>query len=65
MPKNRFSDLPKNINNEGWREETTKEKNPQELASSKIRCKRRRRTVCCVCVCVCVFCFFFFGFYML
>ena len=46
MPKNRFSDLPKNINNEGWREETTKEKNPQELASGKIRCERRRRTVC-------------------
>ena len=36
MSKKRFSDLPKNINNEGWREETTKEKNPQELASDQI-----------------------------
>ena len=31
MPKNRFSDLPKSINNEGWREVMTKEKNPQNL----------------------------------
>ena len=56
MPKNRFSDLTKNISNEGWRVETMKEKNPQELASDQIRCERRRRTVRAS---------FFFWFYML
>ena len=27
MPTNRFGDLPKNINDEGWKEEMVKEKN--------------------------------------
>ena len=42
MAKNRFSDLNKNNSDEGWKEETTKEKNPQEPASDQKRCEREK-----------------------
>ena len=41
MPTNRFSDLPKNINDEGWKEETVKEKNLLH-----IKCNAREKKNC-------------------
>ena len=49
MPTNRFSDLPKNISDEGWKEEMVKEKNLLH-----IRCNVREKNR--------MFFFFFFGF---
>ena len=41
MPTNRFSDLSKNINDEGWKEETVKEKNLLH-----IKCNAREKKNC-------------------
>ena len=52
MAKNKFSDLTKSISDEGWKEETTKEKNPQEPTSDQKRCEREEE----------LYFFSFFGF---
>ena len=44
MAKSRFSDSPKNISDEGWKEETTKEKNPQEPSLDYMRCEREEES---------------------
>ena len=41
MPTNRFSDLSKNINDEGWKEETVKEKNLLHIS-----CNAREKKNC-------------------